>query len=1011
MKKSILLGFMLVLAYAFNDALAQERTVSGKVTSVEDGSALPGVNVVLKGTTSGTVTDIDGNFTLLVPSDGGILVFSFIGLSTEEVEIGARSVINIQMTADVKQLSEVIVTGYGTETKRDITGSISQIKSEEIEQLAMQSFDRAIQGRVAGVQIQSQSGQPGGNMSFNIRGQGSTTSNAPLFIVDGIQIISGSIAGQASNNALSGLNPEDIASIEVLKDAAAAAIYGAQAANGVVIITTKRGQKGKTDFQVSYQGGFTEAIDRYDVLNAQQYAELREEAFVNAGLRAEDANAIFGNPRNPESLTDFDWVDAFLRRGQLHSVNARLSGGTDKTTFYISASYEMQEAFTLESDWERQSLRANIVHEATDRLTIGTNIGLTRQNQFGSISNGNFVNGPFVATYSSQPNSPAFDENGDFNVYPAHFPSTSRGHLFNYNILEGVTDERRENFVGQVQANMNINYKISDDFTFNVVGGIDWADTESINERPATIPVFSGFGGQSTYDNRRTLVINGNSTLNYNRSFGDHSVSGILGVEVRRFHFEDQVATGRGFPNPALRLLDDAANPQSVAGGKTENTRAGAFGRANYNYKNKYYISGTLRRDGSSRFGEQNRFGTFWSIGSSWRIIEESFAQNTTFLDDLKLRFSYGVLGNSNGIDDYEAIPSFSGDRQYLGLGGQVLNIANDQLSWERSQQLNIGVDFAFLGSRISGSFDVFRNDTQDQLFDVPLALESGFDEVRSNVGEIRNEGIEIAINSVNVNTGGFKWTTSFNITFLNNEVLSLPGGVDSLALNTDNQLIVGQPIDFLWGLDFVGVNPANGKEAYRTRDGRIIYGNAGLDDGYIIGSAIPTSFGGLVNTFTYKGLSLDVFFQYQFGHDAYLGDFENLAISGADDNNQLVSQMDRWQNPGDVTSVPIAIEGGVVDGFGQADPGVGLTSRYVSDAGYIRLKQVTLGYELPEGLVSRTGLSGIRVFVQGLNLATITNFEGIDPEVVASNNDRDVSSFGAFPVGRQYTAGITLDF
>lgn len=1005
MKRILLTCFMLAFALISTSAIAQDRTVSGKVTGADDGLPLPQVTVLLKGTATGVATDINGDYRVSVPSTGGTLVFRYLGYITQEVEVGNQSVINIQLQPDVQSLGEVVVTGYGVEQKRDITGAIAQVKADEIENLPLQSFDRAVQGRIAGVQVQASSGAPGASMNFQIRGQSSLANNTPLYIVDGIQIISGSIAGQASNNALSGLNPDDIETIEVLKDAAAAAIYGAQAANGVVIITTKKGSKNATNLEVTFQAGAVNALPLYDMMNAQQFAEIKEVAYINAGLDPALAHARFGNPNDPSTLNSYDWADAMFQTGSMYNASARLSAGTEKTQFYISASHEYQEGFMIQSSFDRSTLRTNVNHQASDKLTIGSSIGITYQHQFGTIAGGNFVNGPFQAAFTSQPNSPARDENGNYNPYPVQAPGS---HLFGYNILEGVNEERRENYVAQIQANLNLSYKFTPAFTWNILGGLNFADSQSINERPATIPVFAATGGQAFYDNRRTLNWNANTTLNWNKAFGDHNVSAILGVEAFRSNFDRQTATGRGFSNQALRLLDDAATPFAVGGTKTYNTRAGAFFRANYNYKNKYYFNGTIRRDGSSRFGAQNRFGNFFSLGASWRPIEEDFMSNQTLFDDLKVRLSYGVLGNSNGLGNFEAVPSFSGSGQYLGQGGQVLNLANDQITWERSEQFNFGLDFAVLNSRLSGSIDVFRNDTGDQLFTTPLPLESGFSGIRSNVGTVRSEGIEFELASTNVDVGGFRWTSQFNITFLNNEVVELPGGVDTLG---GNQLIVGQPISFYWGLDYQGINPANGREMYRARDGRIMYGNAGLDDGYIIGSAMADYYGGFTNTFSYGPLTLDVFFQFQGGNEAFNGDLYNLDEFGNNQNNQRVRNLQYWRQPGDVTPIGRPVQGGFTDGFGAEDPGVGSSTRQMSDASYVRLKQVSLTYTLPQSLVSRVGMQGVSFFVNAINLATWTKFDGIDPEVLARNGDVGGSSFAVFPVGRQFTGGVSIKF
>lgn len=1006
MKRILLTCFMLMAMMVSISAWAQDRTVTGRVTGADDGLPLPQVTVLLKGTTTGTPTDADGNYRLTVPQSGGILVFRYLGYVTQEIDVQNQSIINVQLAPDAQSLGEVVVTGYGVEKKRDITGAISQVRADEIENLPMQSFDRAVQGRIAGVQIQASSGQPGGSLNVRVRGINSISNNTPLYIVDGVQVISGGVAGQASNNALAGLNPEDIATIEVLKDAAAAAIYGAQASNGVVVITTKKGTANSTRLDVSFQGGFVEPIGLYDMMNAQQFAEIKEVAYVNAGLPAASAHARFGNPNDPSTLNNYDWADAMFHTGSLYSANARLSGGSEKTQFYLSLGQELQESFIIASNWERQSMRLNVQHQATDKLSVTANLGVSRQNQFGSIANGNFVNGPFQAAFTSQPNSPAVDpETGAFNPYPVQAPGS---HLFGYNILEGVNLERRENFVGQVQSSLSLQYKISPAFTLNVLGGLDWADTKAINERPALIPVFAATGGQVFEDYRTTLNWNTNATLNFNKSFGDHNVSAILGTEFFRSNFNRHTVTVRGFSNQFFRLLSQATNYfGSPVGTKTFFTRAGVFMRGNYNYKNKYYFNATIRRDGSSRFGAQNRVGTFYSFGASWRPIEEDFMSSQNIFNDLKLRVSYGVLGNSNGIGNFQAVPAFGSQAQYAGTNGQVLLLANDQLTWERSAQSNIGIDFAVLENRISGSLDFFRNDTGDQLFNTPLPIESSFGGIISNVGKVRSEGIEFEVQSTNIDAGDFKWQSNFNITFQNNEVLELPGGVETLG---PGNLTVGQPVAFNWGVKYAGINPANGREMYFLENGDLTYGNLGVNDGYVTGSPIADYFGGLNNSFSYKNLTLDIFIQFQGGNEVRNGDLFNLDEFGNNQNNQRVRNLQYWRNPGDVTPIGRPFQGGVQRGFGAEFPGINGTRQF-SDGTYARVKNIGLTYNLPSEFVSRIGLSNVSVFVQAINLITWTKYDGVDPEVTARNNDVGGSNFAVFPVGKQYTGGISISF
>ncbi len=1017
MKKILLLNSFLLVVLTCSVALAQDRTVSGKVTSADDGSALPGVNVVIKGTTTGAVTDSNGVYTLSVPANS-TLVFSFIGLETQEIAVGSRSVIDVQMANDITQLQEVIVTGYGEQVKRDVTGSVSSVKGAAIQDLPVQSFDRAIQGRLAGVQVSSTSGAPGGALNILVRGPGSLANNTPLYIVDGVQVQAGGVTFGGSNNALASINPNDIESIEVLKDAAASAIYGAQSANGVVIITTKRGKKGKSTIDVSYQNGYVQPLNLYDVMNAQQFATIKEAAYLNAGRNPATSTAtipgqnnsgyaIYGNPNDASTLNDTDWVDAVFRTGKLNSVNVSVNGGDDKTSFYVSGSYEKQEGQIIASYWSRASLRTNFEHKATDRLTIKLNLGVTRQDNFGSIADGNFVNGPFQSAFVSQPNSPIYNEDGGFNPYPAHIGVTGAGHNFNYNIVQGVGLERRQGITAQTIGTLALTYKITDWLSANATAGMDYADTEYINERPQTIPAFASSLGQVTEINRRLVNWNAFGTLNFNKKLNEvHNVSAIAGWEYKDNYSRQQTAVGFNFPYPEIRVLDLAAVNQDVAGTNTGYQRVGGFVRANYDYDGKYYANFTFRRDGNSRFGSSVKFGNFWAVGGSWRISNENFMKSISFINNLKLRASYGELGNAEGIGNFESRTRYGGGIQYLGGAGTRQTLGNDALSWERAVQTNIGIDFEIMAGRFFGSVDAFSEDTEQQLLPIQLPEDSGYTSIRGNIGNVNNKGIEIELGGTVFDKGGFSYRTSFNYTIIKNEVTDLGPGVEQINANAIQK---GKSLGIIWGVPYAGVNPANGKPMWYDINNVPSYTTTAAD-GRIIGYTLPRNFGGWTNSFAYKKIKLEVFFQYQLDADSFLGDMYNLSYSGSSADNQLASQLEYWKQPGDITNVPAPFEGGNRDGYDLRFPN-NAPSRFVADAGYIRLKQVTLSYDLPTAFLSKAGIRRLNLFVQAMNLATFTKFPGIDPEVVNANGFAGVSTYGNYPNGKQITFGVNLGF
>lgn len=989
MKKILLLGIMLFMATAI--AFAQKRVITGTVVSSDDKSPLAGVSVRVKGTASGVSTNVDGRYSIEVPENATVLTFSYIGFKNQESTIAKRNSVDVSLIPDVQSLSEFVVTSYGNQSKREITGAIASVKGTVFQDLPMQSFDRAMQGRIAGVQVTSTSGQPGGGLTVRVRGVGSINAgNDPLYIVDGVQVASGGLSGQASQNALGSINPNDIESIEVLKDAAAAAIYGAQAANGVVLVTTKKGGKGKTKLRASVQEGIVNAINLYDVMSSKELATIKRDAFINAGLPAANAAATYGDPSDP-NLLNTDWVDALYRTGRLSTYDLSLSGGDDKTTFYTSFSHNKQEAQVIMSDFSRTTGRLNLTHSPNKKLSIATNLSLSYQNSFGSIDRGNFINSPFVAGFAARRNVPIYNADGSFAPYPSN-------HLFGYNIVQGVNQELRLGKTVQTVSNLQLNYKIAPWLSLVSYAGIDFSDNKDDNARPSTIPAFSSFGGSGTYTDRRNVNYNTNHNFNFNKSFGSHTINGTLGVEYKGAESELQTATGRGFANPVLRYLNNAATPFSVGGSFTEFKRAGIFSQVKYEYSDKYTAEVTFRRDGHSRFGSKSRWGNFGAASLGWRLSSESFMKDLTWLDNLRLRASYGVTGNSE-IDNFASRNLVGSSGQYLGNPGLAFSqLGNDILTWEEAETFNFGLDWSVFNGRLSGTIDAWRKNSNSLLFGTPLVIDSGFGSVTRNSGVVRNQGIDFDFQSVNVVAGKFKWTSNFNISFQQNQLMELYDGLQRIG----NTLIVGKPISFWFMNEFLGVNPANGRNMYADANGNFTY-ITGESTLRYIGSALPSSFGGFANNFSYGPLSLDVFFQYQLGNLAFNQDLYNLAMAGSQPGNQLRSQLDYWKKPGDITNTSRPFEGGLEPGTSSVQQA---STRLLSDGSYIRLKQVTLNYSLPESIMKKIGASQASFFVQGLNLLTFTKYNGIDPESMSLG-----STFGAFPNARQVSVGLNLTF
>lgn len=1013
MRKILLLKVFALLMLLTTTAWAQERTVSGRVTSVDDGSGLPGVNVVLKGTTVGTVTDSEGKFTLMVPASGGVLDFSFIGFENTQVDIGSRSVVDIQLATSITQLSEIVITSYGQQEKRTLTGSVSVVKSESFQNLPINSIDRAIQGRAAGVQVTSASGAPGGALTVRVRGISSVNaSNDPLWVVDGVQMGRFGQTGQGSSNPLAAINPEDIESVEVLKDAASAAIYGAQAANGVVVVTTKKGKRGRTSLDVTAQYGVVQPLNLYNVMNGQQFASLKAESYTNAGLPLTGPSgsyAVFGDP-NDTKLINENWVDQMFRTGALNNYNVSMSGGDEKTSFLLSGSYTKQEGQIIKNEYERGTMRLNITHKPIAKLTLGANISLAYQSTFGAIANGNFVNGPFQSAFVSQPTSPAFNPDGSFAPYPL----SGSGHNFGYNIKQGAEQEVRLGINPQTVSSFNIGYEIMPGLTANSFVGVDASFGTDNNQRPGTIPAFASSNGQNVVTSRKTISYNTNTTLNYSKKFGkDHAFSAIAGFEYRKETRGGVTASQFGYANQSLRLLSQGSVARNASEFYFDNARQGFFGQVKYIYKDRYIVDATLRRDGSSRFGSQSKYGNFYAGSVAWRLSEEKFIKNLDFFQDLKLRAAFGKTGNSE-ISDYDwytsygtpsaGAPGIAAGAQYAG--GSILRLTklgNDVISWEEKFQTSYGIDFSMLNGRLFGSIEYYDYRTKALLFDVPLLNDAGVNSVRGNSGEVSNKGFDIELGGTILDQGGFKWTSKLNFSTLKNNLESLPNGQKRIG----NTLIVGQPVRFNYLFNFAGINPANGKAMIYDTLGNLAY-KGNQKDANVHGSSIPTWYGGFSNTFSYKGISLEVFFQYSGGNQAINGDLYNNYASGSTADNQLVNQLNRWQKPGDITNVARSYNGGVIDGFDQQFSSFG-TTQFLSDASYVRLKQVTLSYSLPSKIISRLKMTKCNVFFQGLNLWTYSRFNGIDPEVIANNAQTGASTFGVYPVGKQYSVGLTI--
>ncbi|WP_377130616.1 SusC/RagA family TonB-linked outer membrane protein [Rufibacter roseus] len=981
--------------------------ITGKVISAKEGTPLPGVVVRVEGSTAASGTDVNGNYNISVPDANATLVFTYIGYETLQVPAAGRTSINIQLKEDVNQLKEVVIqVPYGTQTKASFTGSAEAVGGEELESRPRASFQESLQGNVAGLQVSQGSGQPGAAVNINIRGLGSySASNQPLFVVDGVPMTDVAATGYAwSSNTLAGINPNDIETVTVLKDASATSIYGSRGANGVILITTKRGSAGNTkiDFNVQQGVNTMTMFDKQKPLSTTEMTDLLVEGVFNRPdivssrniTSREDAIAFLrtqSSTYNPEVSTD--WADYILRDGSFSQYNLSASGGTDKTTFFVSGGYYNQEAVVKGVDYERLNSRLNLTHRANDRLNINASLGANYQDMntmyaqwWGQNPIRNLrLTVPWVSPYNAD---------GTYNT----------GILYNNEIL--VNENKKNSKIYQLLGNLGAEFKIIEPLSVESKVGIDfnfgdeelywdplWSDAAAIN----------GIAG-----NYATMVTNWNITnlLKFRKQFGDFGVEATLGQEAQKAVRKRVAAEASNFVDPSIEVLDGASVRNYVGSDLYETSLLSFFLNTSFNYKGKYYLNLTGRRDGSSRFGPNVQYGNFGSVGVAWNVEQEEFMRSFEFINALKLRSSFGTSGNQPG--NWYAWMGFYGlghnyfDQPGYGLGA----LENRNLSWEKNKPFDVGAEFSLFNYRISGSFDYYTRTTSDLLFGVPVSFTNGGPaNVTKNIGSFRNSGIELTLKSQNLkpSEGGLSWETSFNFSTQKNEILKMS---QERILSGFFVFEEGGEMYEYWMKGWAGVNPENGEGLWwtdETMTATTTDYNAALP--FNQGSSLPDFFGGLTNTFGFKGLSLSFQFYYSFGNKIYDNYGHFTASDGAIGVSNIYGAMDRityenrWQKPGDVTNTPKVV-------YGNSQTGVvnQHSSRFLYDGSYIRLRDITLAYELPlKRFVNRA-----QVYVRGNNLWTYVKDDLLpyDPEGYLGGLNN-----GQVPVSKQVTVGLNLSF
>jgi len=1015
-----------LLLFVASLSLAQTR-VAGKVTT-DNGEALPGVNVLLKGTTTGTTTDTGGNYAINIPNQTAVLVFSFIGFTNQEVPVSGRTTINVKLGTDVHSLSEVVVVGYGTQRRQELTTAVTSVSNQAIQRQPVAGFDQALQGQATGIQVTAPSGQPGAGINIRVRGSNSISlTNSPLYVIDGVQILPTYDQelgiGNQRPNPLNSINPNDIESIDVLKDGAAAAIYGLRASNGVVVITTKRGRTGKAQVGLSVYYGVQQLRKKISMLDSRQFAQYFNEAQAAAG----NAPAFTNLDTIPYNT---DWQDAIYRPGAIQNYQISLSGGNERTKYYLSGGYFNQQGIMLNSGFDRYSFKLNLDQQMSNHFRMGTSLTLSRTNNNTSVRSelGIQNSGTVLGALAQIPTIPIRNPNGTYAINPFQQLDNPVG-----NLLE--THNRA--LIYQVIGNVYGELDILKNLTLRSSASIDFRtqlENQFISrDYPGTQNASAATRGSARTGTNQQVVWLWENTLTYNPELGnDHGLTLLAGQSVQASDRFTSSASVTGFPSNAVPYLFAGTQFTQPSSYEDQWGLLSYFVRAIYNYKERYLATASLRADGSSRFAPGNRIGYFPALSLGWRLSRESFFPQTKWLNDVKLRLSYGANGNQE-ISAYQRFSTYGSGYNYAGIGGiqggiAPTQIGNNALQWETTRQYNLGLDAALLGSRVNLTFDAYVKNTSNLLTNVPLPFNAGAQnaQIIQNIGSVQNKGIEIGINSTNIQsqTGGFNWTTNFNISLNRNKVLDLGTLRNESGQEVDRTIIgdytitqKGAPLGSFYGYVMDGIfqsageiaeaptqpnNPQPGDIRFRDLNGD---GVINASDRTIIGNPNPNFFAGLTNTLTYKGVELSFLFQGSYGNDIY--NQNRVSIEGLSDPfNQTTRILNRWTPTNTHTDMPRAV---------RYDPNQNnrFSNRFIESGTYTRLKNLTVAYNLAAKTAQRLKLSNVRIYVTGQNLLTFTNYTGYDPEVSADpfssvGFGRD---FGVYPQARTYTGGINVTF
>lgn len=992
-------------------AAASKNAITGLVSGPE--GPIAGASVSVEGTNTTVLTDENGRFKITANAKN-TLRFSSVGYKTFSQAIGKRKDVQVQLTTETNTIEsvKVVSVGYGTMKRATLPTAVSSIGAKDIEDEVLPSITQAIQGKAGGVQVTQKSGSPGGGISIRVRGTTSiNASSDPLYVVDGIPVNSttnftgGSSfdfgGGTQGINVLASINPSDVQSIEILKDAASSSIYGSRAANGVVLITTKKGTAGHSQFNFNMYEGFSQVPREryYDMMNTEQYQDYMRDYYkirLELGIDTNKApDQIFANPG-----VNTNWQDAVFRTAPMRNYELSANGGNDKTRYYTSLGYMRQGGVLLGSDFNRLSGRINLDHAHSDKLRFSTAINLTRAvNQ--RVQEENSKEGATKSGIFSPPNLTVFDDRGNY-VYD-QVRVTRENPVA---MLELPTNEAQ---TFRILANASAEYNIIPELLLKTSFGTDVSFIdETFFMPPNGLRSYVSQGGIGARRNTRDQLWINETTLTYDKTFGAHSLNVLSGFSFQESRIDFVHAQRSNFPTNDIPYITAGGVINGANSYPEEWAIASGFARATYIYNDKYILNANVRSDGSSRFGRDNRWAVFPSFAGAWRIKQEDFMQDAKFLSDLKLRASWGITGNQN-IGNYASRSMYTGGNNYMGTPGFLPNVLGDRgLKWETTQQWNIGIDAGFLNDRISLLADYYYKKTSDLLIGLPILSSSGYGTRFTNSGDIENKGFEFELTTKNL-IGDFKWSTSLNMTFNRNKVLALPNGLNEMrgGVGDLNRARPGQPLGVFYGWKAMGVNAQTGMIDYLGADGTMVL-PTNYADHVMIGDPNPDFFGGISNNFSYKNFDLSILGQFTYGNDIFNYNLASGLEGFNPSSNQFVDMVDRWKKPGDITDVPRPAPGDLNNGA--------VSSRFVEDGSFFRIRNITLGYTVPSAVSDKLRIKKLRWYATVQNAYVFTKYRGYDPEVSSSHGGANTGliygyDYGSYPQPRIFTTGFNLTF